>query len=85
MRAKVRIEGCYFPFLCFPFSHKAYLYGTVFVLLVTLSAALGILIFPWVKGHKKELMLNSLVALAVSTLVSEALLHLIPSVSIVIK
>lgn len=62
-----------------PVDYKAYLYGTVFVLLVTLSAALGVLVFPWVKGHKKDLLLNSLVALAVSTLVSEALLHLIPS------
>lgn len=55
------------------------------MLLVTLSALLGALIFPCVKGTNKELLLNTFVGLAVSTLTSEAMLHLLPSVSITFK
>ncbi|KAJ8050688.1 Zinc transporter ZIP12 [Holothuria leucospilota] len=57
---------------------SAYLYGTLCVFVVSLCAIAGGLLIPLLKEEYKEIIISMLIAMAVSTLSGDALIHLIP-------
>ncbi|KAJ8050711.1 Zinc transporter ZIP12 [Holothuria leucospilota] len=59
-------------------SASAYLYGTLCVFVVSLCAIAGGLLIPLLKEEYKEMIISMLIAMAVSTLSGDALIHLIP-------
>lgn len=61
-----------------------WLYASGAVLFISLAGLLSILVIPLIKKHHQGDILQLLVGLGIGTLVSDALLHLLPHVSVAI-
>ncbi|XP_077978262.1 zinc transporter ZIP12-like [Glandiceps talaboti] len=61
-----------------PASAIMYLWGTLIVLFISLMALLGILLIPLASKVSYHRVMHTMIALAVGTMTSDALLHLIP-------
>ena len=70
----------------FPFLHTAYGYGFIMVLIISLMSLLGVSIVPFLRSNSRlatvyKYLITLLISMGVAALVSDALLHLLPSVS----
>lgn len=58
-----------------------YGFGTLAVLIISFGSLLGAVVIPCMKHSKFDLIMLFFVAMAIGTLVTDAVLHLIPEVS----
>ena len=79
-RDEIRITVVLAPIIRFCSTLSAYGYGVLSVVIITLLALLGIVALPLMNKPFVQYLLEMFVALGVSTLFSDALLHLIPLV-----
>lgn len=63
---------------------KVWLYATLAIILVSLCGLFGVAVIPIMEKHFYQHVIQFLVALAVGTLCGDALLHLIPHVSLTV-
>ncbi len=75
------LRFCAFLFVTSSFSLLAWVSSIVAVLLISLGSLVGILVAPFSEGKNFTIVLTFLIAIAVSTLLGDALLHLFPHVS----
>ena len=71
---QVRAMSCIFLFTVYGF-------GTLSVILISCCSLLGAVVVPCMKHAKFDLVMLFFIAMAIGTLITDSLLHLIPEVS----
>lgn len=64
---------------------EAYIYGSVGILVISLLSLVGALVIPCLRKGSRDCWMQIFVALAISTMVGDALLHLIPEVHFILS